>query len=150
MPIVWTDELRDRVRALWPTHSSREISATISKPDCFVSRQSVSALAARIGLTGKDKTRDTNAASPFGLLSDGRLKKPSLEEPLVSRFYADDVSEANVHGIAALESHHCRFILNTDMAAPIFCGADIVRYSSCQRHLDLCRPPRLIDEGVAR
>lgn len=28
----------------------------------------------------------------------------------------------HVHGIQNLEDHHCRFIINTDLANPIFCG----------------------------
>lgn len=141
MAIVWTDDLKDRVRALWPTHSSREISDTISRPDSYVSRQSVSALAARIGLTSEHKTRDTNAADPFGTMPDGRVRKAPLQEPLVSRFYAEDVSATNVHGVAALESHHCRFIINTDMTAPVYCGAAIThdRFSWCQKHFEICR-----------
>lgn len=142
MPVVWDDSLRGRVRALWPTHSSREIANTICTPDFYVSRQSISALAARLGLTAKDKTRDTNAANPFGVLLDGRVKKPPVDEPLVSQFYAEDVSSENVHGVAALESHHCRFMINADPAAPVFCGAQIVRRSNCQKHFEICRLPR--------
>jgi len=145
MPIIWTDELKDRVRALWPTHSCREIANTVSTPEYFVSRQSVSALAFRIGLTAKDKTRDTSAANPFGLLSDGRLKKPPIKEPIVTKFYADDVSDTNVHGVDALESHHCRFMVNADTAAPIFCGARIsnYRFSWCQKHFEICTLSRM-------
>jgi hypothetical protein len=142
MPVVWDDTLKDRVRALWPTHSSREIAKTISTPEFFVSRQSISALAARIGLTGKDKTRDTTAANPFGMLSDGRVKKPALEEPLISRFYADDVSEFNIRGMYDLERHHCRFIISADLTEPISCGRAVVRGSWCEHHRRIVFEPR--------
>lgn len=140
MPVVWDDSLKERVKALWPTHSSREIADTISSTDCFVSHHSVSGMAARMGLTATQKTRDTSNPNPFGLLSDGRRKKPAIDGGLTGRFYADDVSTENVHGVAALESHHCRFIINTDMAAPIYCGAKIThdRFSWCQKHHERC------------
>jgi hypothetical protein len=87
------------------------------------------------------ETRNASRRSADGLLPGGRAKKPLLNEPLISRFYAEDVSVTNVHGIGALESHHCRFIINTDMAAPIYCGAVIAhdRFSWCQKHFERCR-----------
>lgn len=138
MPVVWDDALRNRVKALWPTHSSREIARTISTPEWCVSRSSIDAMGARLGLTKEHKTRDTRTPNPFGMLSDGRVKKAPLQEPLVSRFYAEDVSEANVHGLAALEDHNCRFIINSDMLAPIYCGEQIAseRFSWCQKHFE--------------
>lgn len=47
----------------------------------------------------------------------------------------------NVHGVAALESNHCRFPLNDDMANPVFCGSQIVHGSYCSSHCRIAFRP---------
>ncbi|MFB6449279.1 hypothetical protein [Bradyrhizobium tunisiense] len=87
------------------------------------------------------EARNASRVSADGLLPGGRTRKRQIQEPLTSRFYAEDVSDSNVHGVGALEAHNCRFIINTDMAAPIYCGAAIAhdRFSWCQKHFERCR-----------
>jgi hypothetical protein len=87
------------------------------------------------------ETRNASRRSADGLLPGGRARKAPLPEPLIGRFYAEDVSGSNVHGVGALEAHHCRYIINTDMASPIYCGEAIAhdRFSWCQKHFERCR-----------
>jgi len=50
-------------------------------------------------------------------------------------------AEKNVQGVAALEAHHCRFILNSDTSAPVYCGNQILPdtgQSWCWHHHRIC------------
>lgn len=62
----------------------------------------------------------------------------------------EDFPEARVHGIDALESHHCRFECSGDdfnPAEPVFCGLPILaqsKFSYCAGHHRLCvAPPKV-------
>jgi hypothetical protein len=59
----------------------------------------------------------------------------------VVEFRPEDFPGARVHGIPNLEDHHCRFICNEDMAAPVFCGLPRLehsKFSFCSGHHAIC------------
>ncbi|WP_029581977.1 GcrA family cell cycle regulator [Bradyrhizobium sp. URHD0069] len=67
-------------------------------------------------------------------------------------FRPEDFRSANVHGVDALESHHCRFICNDDMSAPVFCGLPMLtnsKFSFCAGHHIICTGPGTASERAA-
>lgn len=64
----------------------------------------------------------------------------------------EEFPEARVHGIDALERHHCRFICNDDMSAPVYYGLPILansRLSYCAGHHQICVAPPKAQGGIA-
>lgn len=47
-----------------------------------------------------------------------------------------------VIGLDALESRHCRFIANDDMAEPLYCGHTVERGSYCNHHRGIVYQPQ--------
>jgi hypothetical protein len=59
----------------------------------------------------------------------------------VVAFRPEDFTDANVHGLENLEPHHCRFICNDDMSAPVYCGLPMLAnstFSFCAGHHAIC------------
>lgn len=67
-----------------------------------------------------------------------RVARPTLAPALaVVAINPDDFKDARVHGMEALEPHHCRFICNDDLREPIYCGLPILarsKFSWCSHH----------------
>jgi hypothetical protein len=81
----------------------------------------------------------------------GRASKPQQVpiQPVlvVVETKPEDFPGARVHGVDALERHHCRFICNDDMSEPVYCGMPIMansRFSYCAGHHRVCvAPPKM-------
>jgi DNA-binding Lrp family transcriptional regulator len=62
----------------------------------------------------------------------------------------DNFQIVGIHGVAGLESHHCRFIANDDASHPIYCGHTIEKGSFCAHHRAIVFVPHDDRMGAAR
>lgn len=90
----------------------------------------------------REKKRRARQASAAKL----RPRRPNTFK--VVEFRPEDFTEHNVSEVRNLEAHHCRWPVNDDMAAPIFCGLHVIKDTSwCSGHAGIVYRP--LDRRVA-
>jgi hypothetical protein len=145
MPIVWTDELKERVKGLWGTNSAAEIAAQLRADGYDISRGSIVGVLRRMGLSAKNKIEDHPSACNA---NRSKPRAPKAASAVLALFSKARTLEslrgpANVHGISALEPHHCRYLLGDDARNPIYCGhASVDGKSYCPVHCAVVYLPR--------
>jgi hypothetical protein len=79
---------------------------------------------------------------------DRPLNQPRKVQPFsVVAFRPEEFADANVHGVANLEEHHCRFICNESISEPVYCGLPMLADSSfsfCAGHHEICSLPERV------
>lgn len=142
----WPDALREKVQALWEHHSAAEIASILWEQDRVAfSRNSIISIIHRMSAGTPARPRKTNRVMPGPNPVRLLARKQRAEHLTVVPFRAEDFTAANVHGIADLQDHHCRFICNDDLSAPIYCGLPRVEGSHfwfCSDHLQTCTATR--------
>jgi hypothetical protein len=148
---VWTDARVERLRQLHADgFSMSQIAALLNREtQSSITRNAVVGKGHRLGLyrlvlakksedvrrkADDPCARTINAARRRAKVAPATI--PKAEEPQLQPSIPEPV-----HGVAALEPHHCRYPLNSEMTAPIFCGAHRLPDSSfwfCYEHHLLC------------
>jgi len=140
MPIVWTNDLKERIKGLWETNSASQIAAQLRSEGYPVSRAAISGVLNRMGLTSKNKTEDHPSACNRSRATprQPKLKIVSSAPAIESLF-----GPFNVRGFDTLESHHCRYFVNDDTRDPLWCGRHSLPGKSwCEVHAALVFLPR--------
>lgn len=129
---MWTDDLRQRVKGLWATHTATEIVQELAKDGIHVSRNSIMGIVFRAGLSLPSEeitrrivrvanSRERSVASP----------RPSKPRPQLQVIPAEVVPLGL--RLLDLESHHCRYAFGD--SGFTFCGNDVREKSSyCPFH----------------
>jgi hypothetical protein len=87
----------------------------------------------------KKRQRRLTEKVPAGFASPAPAPKLEVVIPRPEEF-----PDARIHGLAALETYHCRFICNDDMSAPVYCGLPVIDKTSwCSGHHAQVFTPRI-------
>lgn len=135
----WTEAMEDDLRLLVAgnEHNFAEIGGLIGKNRGAVARRIKS-----LGIQLPPKFQVHHMKRGRGITD--APPRPVREVLAIVEFNPADFTESNVYGIDALEPHHCRFIVNDDPAAAIFCGLPMLEKSSfsfCAGHHRICVKP---------
>lgn len=141
----WTDEHVGQLKAMLAQECGYgEIGDVLNR-----SKGSIASLVKRLGieLPPNYQTKQMMKGRGWTGQSTGR----TLVAPALTVAYrAEDFTDANVHGIANLEDHHCRFICNDDFSSPVYCGRHHSVWSVngrerassyCEFHHRICHRP---------
>jgi hypothetical protein len=143
MPIVWTDDLKERIKGLWETNSATQIAARLNAEGYAVSRAAISGVVHRMGLSSRNKTEDHPSACNGSRSRPREPRAPRVVDLFAkARALESMFGPTNVRGFDALESHHCRYLVNDDTSDPLWCGrVSLTGKSWCSTHAALVFRP---------
>ena len=155
-PSPWSEELRERVKTLWTTHSSSQIAEKLNLDGHNFTRNSIVGLVNRLGLSGKDKTEQHKSANrgigmPRGaaprqhkrrvriIAANGNSNHlriiTSRESALAMKLRCIEIMPLNLT-LEQIGADQCRYLAGDDF---LFCGHPSQKGSSfCAPHHALC------------
>ncbi len=137
-PTPWTDELRERVKELWTTHSSTQIADKLREEGHAFTRNSIVGLVHRMGLGAENKSEEHKNANRRGGIKVPRIRVP--RQPKEPREHKPRNRFVRSNG----NSNHLRLIVSRESAAVIKIRCDGVsprRLSLTELEPNDCRFP---------